>query len=897
MAGVDSIETIEWLTTAETPDGHGIIDDEGNFDGECPAYLDTCDAGDCNDSDGDGDAVIDVCDACPFTDNSLDSDDDGILDCADPCDSDGFFASSPDCDPGGDFDCDGTCNGVDDCPFASNTSHTNANSHAEAAWEAVVMADACEPVPVPAGEPRPFEVLESQSVTSSFFTSEFKRVRQDRVQIRPLRSRSARFTMTAADFVPEDVPTRFRYCQYEEGATPCDAPTLVDTFELHMEVPDALSEMSSFRYHRVSMSFAPGGNNRGADVVLDYDDSPHNWRWFYQSDASFWQTTGLMVIPPPEDNAIHQGGTWSGLDGRFWVHAATTLGTPGNNVGTGTHVAPDLGRRRFTGGRMARLRSRGPCAVQLLARAAQTSCNRALRRRYRHRVPAPPRSPRIGLAGASRCQRLRDLHQAAAEQGSRKSVQRARERTALCRRSGPAPVNWHWLLAVCLSACAKEPEPLALEPVGGAVAWDSSSSISYGVMSSSSTGVYSTCGDIAGSHPAPIPENWVEWTCDPGCTFWLPPDLASMPPPIEWEACAPLAAYPDCQEMRADWSDGDGDPIVTDIGFATDSAGTTRLLLGRKAINGYGDAQSYFDWVVGDVDGELDFALRNPWPFNCGAFIGNLSNDTFALSLYGPNKDYDIDALLIGRVGSLTPEMPYHNQAEGQSAWYAGSEWVVKLDYGSQLLLLPHDFSSQVPLYNPGMNPDGAGFSPKPWFIGRDVLFQTGNYVTASIWAYDDVRGTHPLIAYPGDTTRGAINLGTDGEDLVWTLGEGKEENAFGLYPEVSIMTAPYTTDPAALEPRRLRNDLSLGIGTHELQFAVGCGHAGRVLANGQDAEIVRLSDGAGWVLQGSDDWRWQRVLGFTCDELFIAVHNRAIKKFNVARLPLAALGEPLPPD
>jgi len=258
MAGVDSIETIEWITTVETPDGHGIFDDEGNFDGECPAYLDTCDAGDCNDSDGEGDGVIDVCDDCPFTDNTLDSDDDGILDCADPCDSDGFFASSPDCDPGGDFDCDGTCNDADDCPFASNTSHTNANSHAEAAWVAGVMADACEPVPVPAGEPRPFEVLESQSVTSSFFTSEFKRVRQDRVQIRPLRSRSARFTMTAAEFVPEDVPTRFRYCQYEDGATPCDDLGLVDTDELHMEVPNALGEMSTFRYHRVTMSFCAG---------------------------------------------------------------------------------------------------------------------------------------------------------------------------------------------------------------------------------------------------------------------------------------------------------------------------------------------------------------------------------------------------------------------------------------------------------------------------------------------------------------------------------------------------------------------------------------------------------------------------------------------------------------
>ena len=169
-------------------------------------------------------------------------------------------------------------------------------------------------------------------------------------------------------------------------------------------------------------------------------------------------------------------------------------------------------------------------------------------------------------------------------------------------------------------------------------------------------------------------------------------------------------------------------------------------------------------------------------------------------------------------------------------------------------------------------------------------------YTSPSIWAYDSIRGTHPLIAYPDHGARGAMNVGTDGIDIVWSYGEGKAPYEFGLYPQMSIMTAPYTTDPAALAPRKLRADMSTSIGTAHNQFAVGCGYAGRPTHTG-GAEIVRLADGDAWLLNGDEHWLWSRVHGITCTELFLESWDKDTLVYNMARVPLASLGAPLPPD
>lgn len=413
--------------------------------------------------------------------------------------------------------------------------------------------------------------------------------------------------------------------------------------------------------------------------------------------------------------------------------------------------------------------------------------------------------------------------------------------------------------------------------------------------SSSSTGIYSTCGIENGQRPASVPESWVPWTCAPGCVFWIPPDPASLPAPIQWRSCPAAAELDDCRMMVTDWSDGEDDALGRfDLDFVAE---TGRLQFMRLAVNGSGDGNSYIEHVVGDVDGDLDFAMRSGWQSSCNVGPRGVSENAFAFSTRGPEKD--VDALMIGALGELDPIMPYRDATSpGISSWYLGAEWLIKQDYGDVVTAYAHhDMSSGTLLYQPSMNPEAAGFGSQPLFFGRDILFQSGNLVTASIWAYDDQRGTHPLISFVGDGTRGAANVGSDGKDMVWTYGEGKTPPyAFGLYPTVSIMTAPFTTDPAALRPRRLRSDMNLGIGTKEIQFAVGCGFAGRMLAD-QRVEIVRIEDGGAWVLDRHDLWEYGPVLGFTCEEVFVTAFDHEEKTPNVARISLASLGEPLPPD
>ncbi|MFO0553018.1 MAG: hypothetical protein U0271_31815 [Polyangiaceae bacterium] len=349
--------------------------------------------------------------------------------------------------------------------------------------------------------------------------------------------------------------------------------------------------------------------------------------------------------------------------------------------------------------------------------------------------------------------------------------------------------------------------------------------------------------------------------------------------------------------MTTEWSDGYLNAIGSEVGFWVDQSSTARLFLARSAYNGSGDAQSYLDFVVGGVEGEpLDFALRQGYPpaEGCAALNRDLGPGSFVFSLYGPNEG--VDGLMVGTVGSLTPEAWYRDDAPGINAWWGGSDWVLRQQYGSVLTAYGRGGEATVPIYEPAVSPLGAPLSGKPWVLGHQVIFGLGAYVSASIWAYDEALGTHPLLTFGDDLTRGAANVGTDGVDLVWTQGEGKVAGEEGLYRIVSIMTSPFTTDPAALASRRLRSDMSTGIGTHQNQFAVGCGYAGRILATGRDAEIVRLQDGAAWVLSGNDEWKWNYVLGFTCKELFITVFD-AVSRYGIARLPLDSLGDPLAPD
>lgn len=338
--------SMDWINAVQTTNGAGfpisIRDDQGNWDGACAAYVETCNSGECNDDNADGDGLFDVCDPCPFNPDQEDNDGDQIPDCEDLCPDAQQLPNAPACDWGGDFDCDFVCDDVDICPFAWDPLQYNANPEAEAKWEVATMGDMCEPVPMPRSKLLPDEIVDEWVLSDGQYVEIKERlhVADDLlVQARKsLRAKHLPYGAALGNATVNDVETHYRYCQYGEVVGPeCDDPVLVDSFHLHAGL-DWDDEQPYLKYHKVTMSFSPGA--RGAAQTLDYDHSIHQLTWLYENDAISWlaDPDGPIVnVPAPEGTLHIDGGPASGLNGRFWVYGATTVGSEINQVGTGAH--------------------------------------------------------------------------------------------------------------------------------------------------------------------------------------------------------------------------------------------------------------------------------------------------------------------------------------------------------------------------------------------------------------------------------------------------------------------------------------------------------------------------------------------------------------------------------
>jgi hypothetical protein len=125
---------------------------------------------------------------------------------------------------------------------------------------------------------------------------------------------------------------------------------------------------------------------------------------------------------------------------------------------------------------------------------------------------------------------------------------------------------------------------------------------------------------------------------------------------------------------------------------------------------------------------------------------------------------------------------------------------------------------------------------------------------------------------------------------MVWSYGEGKLPNET-TYPIRSVMTSPFTTDPDAVVPRRLRSEPPFAMGVDG--WEVGCGYAAHYA--GYFLLVVRLSDGWSWQVPNAPGRSFGRAIGVTCEEVFglgdFGDHG------NIARVRLDSLGPGEPPD
>jgi hypothetical protein len=375
----------------------------------------------------------------------------------------------------------------------------------------------------------------------------------------------------------------------------------------------------------------------------------------------------------------------------------------------------------------------------------------------------------------------------------------------------------------------------------------------------------------------PPPSPWEPLVVDgrPGCQLSVPRSAAALPAPLRWEACA--ADLPGCRQLVIDW-DHPGNP---GIGRAprlwVDPRGVAHVLLTRVAVAGGGGPGSYLEWLVAEVDGPVEFAMRMPvdGEWRCVASEQDLDEGRFAIRLRGdgtgPGMRSDAEALLVGEIGRLRPEVVVRDETPSTASWSVGAAWLVRgAAPERELFVHAADGGPALPLRAPdGARPAGG----LPQVVGDEVVWELEG--GRGLMAWDEQRGAHPL-------TRGEVagNLGTDGRHLVWTRVEGERR---------SIVAADYTSDPDALRPRPLRADGNPILGAHAMRFAVGCGFAGRNAMPPRDLQIVRIADGAGWRLAAAPGWSWGQVLGFTCDEVFATVFSRA-QGVSIARVRLDSL-------
>jgi hypothetical protein len=296
--------------------------------------------------------------------------------------------------------------------------------------------------------------------------------------------------------------------------------------------------------------------------------------------------------------------------------------------------------------------------------------------------------------------------------------------------------------------------------------------------------------------------------------------------------------------------------------------------------------EDYAEWVVTPPDGPVKFALRMPAAeFNkCRLFGESVQEGYYAFTMERPGTP--VDALLFGHVSDPQAKVPFYDDlSEDTPGWSVGSGWIIRaLGMSGYLAMYSHDFTI-VKEFNSPFTVGGM-----PQVFGKDVLWSTGDLTSGPIGAYDDERGFHVLVQ--PKSTDYASGVGSDGKDIVWTLGEGDEEGA-KTWPVRSVITAAYTTDPAAIKPRRLRSDPGVIVGPDP--WGVGCGYGARPIIGTWGLQIVRLSDGVAWHLPRPAGMSWDRVIGITCDEAFMRVNTNSGS--NIARVRLDSLGPGLPPD
>jgi hypothetical protein len=351
--------------------------------------------------------------------------------------------------------------------------------------------------------------------------------------------------------------------------------------------------------------------------------------------------------------------------------------------------------------------------------------------------------------------------------------------------------------------------------------------------------------------------------------------------------------------MTIDWAYASDTPIAF-YNFLDWSPGAAPVLAFRRLA--MGAPQPFAMDMVAEVDGPAKNALiwqrvpgQSPADPGCYPRIDSMAQGKWVLSIEGENANGSASAsnhkgVIGGPVDQLHPPVLAHLTDGKAHSWYASKDWVGDaVEPDGRLEVAPWPWQGQSALFVGSAATDPEHLTAGNLTIsGKAAFWEALSLYNGGINVWTQAQGSVPFIRWLNDYTKIAGGFGTDGTDMVWSYGQKQAPSDPSFVG--SIMTAPFTTDPQAVQARRLRS-FNNKIGAYA--WSVGCGYAANTWGIG--SIVVRLADGVSWMLPGTSTMMFNDPIGVTCDEVFILGRYGGL--WNIARVRLDSLGPGTAPD
>lgn len=402
------------------------------------------------------------------------------------------------------------------------------------------------------------------------------------------------------------------------------------------------------------------------------------------------------------------------------------------------------------------------------------------------------------------------------------------------------------------------------------------------------------------SLPKSVPEGWIEYPVF-NCEFrlYVPSERQYLPEPIRWEDCIDVTQDVSfaCRQLAFDPETEVGGFVGGIPNGYRDQNGQVVLQLRKILPTPPTMELTTRVGLVAEADGAVRQALlvtgvkgtQPPYWLVQGS--SSPGKATWRITANIP--DDKREGILGGDDTELAPPVMYERPEKQFALALAGSEYWAEHRGGLEIRDWEMNDLGRASVA-------GLGVGTYAW-AGPHLVWDQSAIPFSGLWIWSPGIGTRKLRAFDDDRSRAAASVGTDGVDLVWIEGEGLDpQSGDWRYPIRSVMTAPFTTDPQELSPRRLRSWTPDVI--WELQTpVVGCGYAAFVQVPQVAHEqllIVRLADGASWTLTTDKDrvYQWISPVALTCDEVFVFMNTKRAS-MQLWRVRLDSLGEPVKAD